>query len=133
MRINFKENDYCQFWLDEHGIVHEIFKPTFERLNIDIAKVITKDRLEVCAGVSRPLYVELGDAVKMDKEANKYLSTGVAMTNLTATGILVKDRIEKLGTTIYLKIFKPSVPTKVFLKKSEALNWLGQFSTIGQN
>lgn len=133
MSLPKKENDYCLFFLDEKGIVHEIFKNSFELLNLQIAKEITADRIEICAGVSRPLYVELGKALKMDKDANKYLSTGEAMTFLTATAILVRDRIEKLGASIYIRLFKPEVPTKFFTKKDEALKWLEQYTVEKQN
>ena len=71
---SYYENEFCEYWIDEFGIVHEIFKDSFPRLNLEIAKIITEDRLTVSNGVTRPLYVELGKATRMDRAANKYLS-----------------------------------------------------------
>jgi len=125
---SYYENEFCEYWIDEFGIVHEIFKDTFPKLNLEIAKVITADRLSVSNGVTRPLYVELGKAIRMDKAANRYLSVGPAMECLSATGILVRDQIEKLGANIYTGFFKPSVPTKFFTDKEKALLWLRSYT-----
>jgi hypothetical protein len=74
------------------------------------------------------LYVELGKATKMDRAANRYLSTGPAMECLTGTGILVRDQIEKLGANLYTGFFKPSVPTKFFTDKEKAIHWLRNYT-----
>ncbi len=126
------ENEYCEYWI-EHGILFEVFKPTFDELNLEIAKIITRDRLLVSNGIARPLYVELGSAVKMKREANKYLSSGEAMLHLTATGILVKDQIERLGASLYTKFFRPSIPTKFFTEKEVALFWLSKHTNEALN
>lgn len=132
-KLNYYENDFCEYWIDEFGVVHEIFKSTFSVLNLEVAKVITMDRLKVSNGVARPLYVELGKATKMDRAANRYLSTGPAMECLTATGILVRDQIEKLGANIYTGFFKPSVPTRFFTDKAKAMEWLRHYTQDSLN
>ena len=132
-KLSYYENEFCEYWIDEYGIVHEIFKDTFKTLNLEVAKVITADRLKVSDGVARPLYVELGKATKMERAANRYLSTGVAMECLTGTGILVRDQIEKFGATLYTGFFKPSVPTKFFTDKEKAHLWLRQFTKDALN
>lgn len=132
-KLNYYENDFCEYWIDEFGIVHEIFKSTFSVLNLEVATIITMDRLKVSNGVARPLYVELGKATKMDRAANRYLSTGPAMECLTATGILVRDQIEKLGANIYTGFFKPSVPTRFFTDKDKALEWLRHYTQDSLN
>ena len=132
-KLNYYENDFCEYWIDEFGVVHEIFKSTFSILNLEVAKVITMDRLKVSNGVARPLYVELGKATKMDRAANRYLSTGPAMECLTATGILVRDQIEKLGANIYTGFFKPSVPTRFFTDKDKAMEWLRYYTQDSLN
>ncbi len=124
----YLENDFCEYWIDEYGVVHEIFKSTFRHLDLPVAKQIVADRLKVSAGVARPLYVELGKATKMDRAANRYLSTGPAMECLTATGILVRDQIEKLGANLYTGFFQPSVPTKFFTDKEKAMTWLRNYT-----
>lgn len=132
-KLNYYENDFCEYWIDEFGVVHEIFKSTFSVLNLEVATIITMDRLKVSNGVARPLYVELGKATKMDRAANRYLSTGPAMECLTATGILVRDQIEKLGANIYTGFFKPSVPTRFFTDKDKALEWLRHYTQDSLN
>ena len=129
----YYENEFCEYWIDENGIVYEIFKDSFPILNLEIAKIITQDRLVVSNGIARPLYVELGKATRMDRAANAYLSKDIAMECLTATGILVRDQIEKLGANLYTGFFKPSVPTKFFTDKDKALNWLRNYTQDALN
>lgn len=127
-KIAYYENEFCEYWIDERGIVHEIFKDSFKILDLEVAKVITQDRLTVSNGITRPLYVELGKATKMNRAANAYLSKGIAMDCLSATGILVRDQIEKFGANLYTGFFKPSVPTKFFTDKEKALSWLRNYT-----
>lgn len=127
-KMSYFENKFCEYWIDEFGVLHEIFKSTFPSLNLEAAKVITADRLKVSGGITRPLYVELGSINKMDRAANRYLSTGPAMECLSATGIYVKDQMEKLGANMYTGFFKPSVPTKFFTDKDKALQWLRNYT-----
>ena len=127
-KLSYFENEFCVYWIDEYGVVNEIFKDSFQILNLEVAKVITHDRLIVSNGIARPLYVELGKATRMNRAANAYLSSGVAMECLTATGILVRDQIEKLGANLYTGFFKPSVPTKFFTDKDKALIWLRNYT-----
>lgn len=129
----YLENEFCEYWIDEFGVVHEIFKPTFVSLDLKVAKIIVADRLKVSEGIARPLYVELGKATKMDRAANRYLSTGPAMECLTATGILVRDQIEKLGANLYTGFFKPTVPTKFFTDKEKAMSWLRNYTQDALN
>ncbi|MCJ8289978.1 MAG: hypothetical protein HRT58_09975 [Crocinitomicaceae bacterium] len=127
-KLAYYENEFCEYWIDERGIVHEIFKDSFKTLDLEVAKVITQDRLMVSNGIARPLYVELGKATKMNRAANAYLSKGIAMECLSATGILVRDQIEKFGANLYTGFFKPSVPTKFFTDKDKALVWLRNYT-----
>lgn len=127
-KLYYYENEFCEYWVDEFGIVHEIFKDSFRILDLEVAKIITDDRLKVSNGIARPLYVELGKATKMDRAANRYLSTGPAMDCLTAAGILVRDQIEKFGANLYTGFFKPSVPTKFFTDKEKAILWLRNYT-----
>lgn len=122
----FLENDFCEYWI-ENGIIHEVFKDSFDELTIEIAKIITEDRLKVSNGINRPLYVELGNATKIRRDANKYFSSGDSMLYLNATGILVRDEIERFGANLYIKFFKPQIPSKFFTTKQKALFWLSHY------
>ncbi len=132
-KLSYYENEFCEYWIDDHGIVHEIFKDSFKVLNLEVAKIITADRLVVSNGIARPLYVELGNATKMDRAANRYLSSGESMECLSATGILVRDQIEKFGANLYTGFFKPSVATKFFTDKNKALAWLRNYTQDALN
>ncbi len=131
-KSNYLENNYCEYWI-ENNVVYEIFKSDLSVINLEIAKIIVRDRIKICDGVALPLYVELGEAVNLNREANKYLSTGEAMRYLTATGILVRDEFERLGASIYMKVFPPKVPTKFFTKKEKAIAWLSGYKTYNFN
>lgn len=125
-RESYCENDYCEYWIQQ-GVVFEIFKPNLKRITHLEAEIIVRDRLRVSNGVTMPIYIELGKATSMNRAANRYFSTGDAMLHLSATAILVKDQLEKLGASMYITIFPPSIPTKFFTDRNEALQWLEKF------
>lgn len=52
------------------------------------------------------------------KETNKYLSASAVLTN--QPGYMI-------GTNLFIKFFRPEIPTRLFLNEVEAKNWLKQF------
>lgn len=123
---SFLENEYVEFWIED-GIIYNRYKPEVNKITIDIAKRIVEDRLKVSNGVTRPGFVDLTNAISIDKPARRYLSMGESMKYLSASAILVKNEITKLGGNIYIRIDKPRIPTKLFTSEEQAVAWLEQF------
>jgi hypothetical protein len=132
MKKSYLENEYVELWI-ENGIIHEVFKPSLKILNIEIVKQIVADRLKVSGEITRPIFVDVGSAVSIDKAARRYLAKGDALKLLSATAILVDNYIAKLWANIYIRIDNPSIPTQFFHHKAMALTWLAQYKTHSGN
>lgn len=126
MKESYLENECVELWI-ENGIIHEIFKPNLKILDIEKAKQIVTDRLKVSDGITRPLFVDLGNMVSVDKASRTYLAEGDAMKFLSATAILVDNPIAKFAANIYIRVDQPDIPTKFFTEKTLALTWLEQY------
>ena len=126
MKESYLENEFIELWI-ENGIIHEIFKSNLEILNIEKAKQIVTDRLKVSNGITRPIFADISNMVSVDKASRKYLAEGDAMKYLSATAILVDNPITKFAAGIYIRIDKPSIPTKFFTDKALALTWLERY------
>lgn len=126
IRESYLENEFVELWIED-GIIHEIFKPSLIILNIDNAKKIVTDRLKVSNGIIRPIFVDLVNAVSIDKQTRKYFASKESLHLLSAGAVLVKNPITKLGGNFFFKIDRPPMPTKLFTNKEEALKWLKQY------
>lgn len=122
----YLENDFVEFWI-ENGIIMNVYKPNLEKITIDVAKEIVRDRLQVSNGVTMPVMIDLTNAFTIDKASRRYFSMGDAMKYLSASAILVRNEITKLGGNIYIRIDKPKIPTKLFTEQDKAIEWLNQF------
>lgn len=126
MRESYLENDFVEFWI-EGGIIYNRYKPDVSIITIEIAKKIVEDRLKVSNGITRPGFIDLTNAISIDKQSRRYFSMGESMKYLSASAIVVNNEITKLGGNIYIRIDKPRIPTKLFTDKMLAVKWLEQF------
>jgi hypothetical protein len=126
MKESYIESEYFELWI-ENGIIHGIYKPNLKIITIDIAKQMVSSRLKLSNGITRPIFVDLCRAVAIDKASRTYLAEGDAIKYLSATAIVVKDQVTKLGASIYIRIDRPKIPTKFFIDEKAALQWLEQY------
>lgn len=74
-----------------------------------------------------PLLHIVGDYVSMDKEAREYASSDIGLKFSKAEAFVIKSLPHKILANFYMKIQKPSVPTKFFKSKPEAEEWLSKY------
>ena len=125
---SYIETEHFELWI-ENGIINGIYKPDLKIVTIDIAKQMVSTRLRLSNEITRPIFVDLCNMVSVDKASRTYLAKGDAMKYLSATAILVDNPISKFAANIYIRIDKPSIPTKFFTDKTLALAWLEQYKT----
>ena len=64
---------------------------------------------------------------EVTKEAQEYFAQHVG--NRIATAVLASSPIAKISLNLYLSIFKPSTPYKLFNSEAGAVEWLKQQTT----
>lgn len=122
---NIIESPYCVTWL-ENDILHHVYKPKLI-IDLDIAKKLVAHRLEVTAGVTRPILVDICGMVAINGDARRYLAGPEAVKHVSAGAIYLNSYLQFLAGTVYLKIDDPLVPSRLFTEKAKALLWLEQF------
>ena len=125
----FLENEYAEFKVID-GIIHETFKPDLKIITIEVATKIVETRFEISNGIWMPIFIDLTNAIMADKQSRQYWSQEQVFKYLTAIAVLVKNEFHRMGISFYIHFDKPAVPTKSFVDKEKAINWLARFKNI---
>ena len=76
-----------------------------------------------------PIYASAEPFASHDSEARNYLVSKDVLEYCSAIGVFASSFAQKLTVNIFIKIWKPSKPIKLFSTETETLNWLGKFET----
>ena len=118
------ENKYAKFWINDRVLFFE-YKPDIV-IDLVAAQCIVADRIQFQNEVSYPIFCDIRGVVSFDKAARDYLAqSGSVLTK--AVGFLVHQKVSRAITTFYVNISKPTVPTKLFDNKTEALKFLSNY------
>ena len=121
----FYETDNYRFRL-EKGIFFVTYKTG--PITLEIAKEIVGKRCELMKGQDVWALIDDANLRSIDRDARDYLSSDEGIHGVKAGALLVSAPFAKHLANFFLKITvnKPKIPTKVFSKRDEALNWLNE-------
>ncbi len=121
---DFYENEYARFWIKD-GILFFEYKPN-TTIDLKVAKLVVSDRIHFQDEKSYPVFCDARGIVTTEKAGRDYLAqSGSILTQ--AVGLVVYEKVLLTISTFYLEINKPSVPTQIFTKESDALDYLKPF------
>jgi len=121
---NFYENEYARFWIADSILRFEYKENT--TLDLKVAQMVVTDRIHFQNERSFPVLCDVRGVIATEKAGRDYLAqTGSILT--TSVALLVHENVSHMVSLFYLEISKPSVPTKVFTKEAEALDYLKSF------
>lgn len=121
MRSSYFQNQFAEYWLED-GVLFFIYKPGTS-MNLEAAKQVVKDRLEVQRGESYPVFCDMRGIKDSDKPARDYLAKeGSSLVRSVA--VLTDSPVTKIMLNFYLTISRPLVPTKMFTDKDQAIEYL---------
>jgi hypothetical protein len=121
LTTNYYENEYAQFWIKD-GILFFEYRPNVV-IDLTIAHRIVADRIQMQKEKSYPVLCDIRGVVDSDKAARDYLAQSGSVL-AKAVSIVTNQSVSLIMTSFYLKICKPSVPTKIFTDDSSALAFL---------
>ena len=121
LTTNYYENEYAQFWIKD-GILFFEYRPNVV-IDLTIAHRIVADRIQMQNEKSYPVLCDIRGVVDSDKAARDYLAQSGSVL-AKAVSIVTNLSVSLIMTSFYLKICKPSVPTKIFTDDSSALAFL---------
>jgi hypothetical protein len=116
------ENDFVKFWI-EGDILNCAYKST--DIDLNGARIITQDRLKISNGTTYPCLTDITEVKKVTKEARDYLASDPK--HLSAAAFIVNSSLNKIIGNFFINISKPEIPTRLFMNKKDALQWLEQF------
>jgi hypothetical protein len=118
------DNPYAEFWI-ERDILFFVYKKGVT-LNLDAARQIVADRLELQRGKAYPVLCDPSGIKDSDKAARDYLAREGSQL-VKAVGLIVETPLARMMLNFYQAINKPLVPTRLFGNKDKALLYLESF------
>mgnify|MGYP006171828649 CR=1 FL=1 len=115
----------------KEGIIHIHY--TSEQMNLDNAKNVIQAIRKDCPWQLAPILVSADPFSEHDDQAQKYLAGEEVMQYCTAIAVIAKNLAQRIGVNFFIRIKKPSKPTRFFTSEKEALKWLGKYETISNS
>jgi hypothetical protein len=118
------ENDYARFWFAERILFIE-YKPQIT-IDLKVAQRVVADRIQFQKGKSYPVLCDIRGVVDSEKAGRDYLAQSGSVL-ITAVALVIHEQVSLTISNFYLHISKPTVPTKLFTTRHDALNYLKTF------
>jgi hypothetical protein len=118
------ENEYISFEL-KNGILFCCYKAPV--ISLEVAQEVVKSRKIYTENKSYPNLVISMNIGKVEKQARDFLSTGVASEGVSAGALLSDSIFQTTIANFFLTVSKPKLPTRLFTKETEAIEWLNQY------
>ncbi len=108
----------------EDGIFYMTYKTG--PITLSVAKEIVSKRRELMKGEDIWALIDDANLRSIDRDARDYLSSDEGIYGIRAGALLISSPFAKHLAKFFLMITvnKPKIPTKVFSKRDEALQWL---------
>jgi hypothetical protein len=115
-------------WFDAHGILWIVHDDT-AFIEIEDAVTIADKWKEIHQGRKFPHLVDFRNVrVNQSAETRAFFADGNDLHEIvSATALLVDNMANNLVTKFFVKVNKPSIPTKTFKDEKEAIEWLKGF------
>lgn len=113
----------------ENKLIENIVVGTFPKnikIDLNMAKEMVNERLEFQNGKDYPVLI-YANGFKIDTfEAREYMKKE-GLKGMKAGAFVVRNSIEKMIATFFIKISPPPIPAKVFIHDQQAIEWLKQY------
>jgi hypothetical protein len=93
----------------------------------EVAEKGIKKKLELLQGESIPVISDMTHVKTSTREARQRMSESDAAIGVKAVGIIINSKVQMVMINFFTAINKRPAPTKVFLKKEDAIKWAKKF------
>lgn len=97
--------------------------PKNAQIDLDTAKQLVAQRLELQQGKTYPAMVHLNGVTSQSKAVRAYMAKE-GIKGISRGAFIVKNLYEKVFISFFLLVDAPKVPSRVFQNEAEALKWL---------
>jgi hypothetical protein len=116
-------------WLDDDGIVRATAKPN-SVMTLQDAKEHILTVAGLCAGIRRPVVVDMTGHNALNREARKYFAGPETAKVESAAALVVRSPMARAIGNFFLGFDKPLIPTRLFTSEEEATQWARQFVPV---
>jgi hypothetical protein len=120
--MEYVENDFVKFWMED-GVMYGEYKSDVV-IDLEAARKIADDRIRLANGVSRPFLGYVDGMSSVTKEARDFFSKNDGVKHMKKLALITTSPVSRIVGNFWLQISRPTVPTRLFLSKEDALNWL---------
>jgi hypothetical protein len=113
-------------WLDDEGIIRATSRVGHELSLEDAKESIVKIAL-LCAGVRRPIVVDLTGLKAVSRDARKYFAGPDTAKVESAAALVVRSPMARAIGNFFMGFDKGLIPGRLFTSQDEALIWVRQF------
>lgn len=99
------------------------YKPN-TTVTLEVAKNQVMDRLAMSKGKAYPICGSIVNLKKVSNPAREFLGTDEAMKGVICFAIITNNSLQKMFANFYLTFKKSKIPTRMFISKEDALNWI---------
>ncbi len=114
----------------EDGIMHLQYKDGI--LNLADSKAIFKNIRENCPWEVSPIFASGNTFSSLDKDARIFWGSPEVTKHCSAIALLTNTLGSKMMANFFLRIAKPSVPTRFFSSEEECITWLKKYPTTNK-
>jgi len=115
-----------EFFVDENTVLHVIM---FNDVIVDYEDAL--DNFLVIKNITnnQPCvkFIDLLNKPKFEKKAKRFLENKEVQTMTKARAILTSNSVQKVSLNFFIRFNTSNIPTKFFIDRSEALEWVTQF------
>lgn len=117
------ENDFIKFWIEDDILYSQFKKPTDG--TIENIKAIIDLRTEISDDKKQYWCYDFNGIKSYGKEARDYAEKN-GQEHLYACAAVLNSHIAKFILNAFMRLKKPTVPLKGFMKKDDAIHWLNE-------
>jgi hypothetical protein len=112
--------------LMDEGIIHIHLKSQCE-IELDDAVAIVEAMGNVGGGKKYPVLIDAGEFTTIDKEVRIFSASAESNLYTLADAIAYYSLAQRLVADFYIHYNSPTVPTRAFTAKKDAIDWLKTF------
>jgi hypothetical protein len=108
----------------DNGIIEINWAKEVEEITLELLKEIKSIIYDFGSGKKMPVFISTINFLNINPEARKYAASKAGQEFTLANAVLIDNLGKNIMFNFFLKINKPSTPTKAFRTREEALEWL---------
>ncbi len=116
----------AEMFIDEHGILQIKILPNAQ-ITIESVRAYFSATLEMLSGKKALILFDGSENYFITEEAKRFGSSQEVTDTRIAIAYVTNSISNKLIFNLYMNIYKPSVPSKMFSSKKAGLEWLKKF------